>query len=129
MIRHISTAIAAAALLALATGAGAFTLLSPPIRVTNGGFFECGIYNYSASKTMAVNISIFDTNGAKVVSSDVICNGLNNSHCFRLPSDASESARAVVCRFDVTQVAKSDVRASVLSFDAALNLATALEAR
>src|SRR5262245_13433929 len=116
MIRHITTAIAAAALLALATGAGAFTLLSPPIRVSNGGCFECDVYNYSASKTMAVNISILDTNGGEVASSDVICNGLNHSHCFRIPSDASETARAVVCRFDVTQVAKSDVRAAVLSF-------------
>ena len=129
MIRHISTAIVTAALLALATGAGAFTLLSPPIRVSNGGSLECSIYNYSASKTMAVNISIFETNGREVASSNVTCNGTNQSHCFRVPSDASENAKALVCRFDVTQVGKSDVRASVLSFDAAFNLAGALEAR
>lgn len=128
MIPRVRAAIATAILVGSATGAGAFTLLSPPASAPSGGFFECAIYNHSPSSGMQVTITILDELGLEVPSKDPVCFGARSSFCFRR-AELGGNATAVACRFDVTQVGKRDVRAALRTRDAAFGPFQTVEAR
>jgi hypothetical protein len=129
MTRTVIAALGAAVLLGSATGARALTLLSPPLRAPSGGSFGCVIFNHSPTKVMAASIKLLDEQGDEVTSTEVICNGRNGRFCFRNAADADARDRALVCRFDVTGVGRSEARAAVRVFDASFEQSTTLEAR